>query len=139
MKRVHSRSSFDLTLIPTPEEFERYNPKTDGYCCTEERFRPDLNSAPGTPWHKSAIKVFARSFDDSDEFKCEDIHKIKKVFTTHLRHLVKKYKRSISGDAAKLAAKKRANREERKRGVSAICRTFYDCYEQTFYSSSTVD
>lgn len=120
MKREHRRSTFDLTLIPTKEEVKRYDPRSDGYCCTAEHFRPDLNSSPGTPWNKSAIAVFARSFIDSDEYECDDITLVKEVFYTHLRHLSRKYKVSIGAEADKTEVKKRVNRVERKRGVRDI-------------------
>ncbi|KAH9849298.1 hypothetical protein BC628DRAFT_1406433 [Trametes gibbosa] len=117
MKREHRKASFDASLIPLAEEVQRYDPRRDGHCCTAERFRPDLTSPPATAWNKSAIAVFARSFIDSDEYECDDISAIKKVFATHLRHLSRKYKTSISGEADKKKAKKKANREERKRGL----------------------
>ncbi|KAL1937229.1 hypothetical protein VTO73DRAFT_14456 [Trametes versicolor] len=117
MKREHRRATFDPTLIPTADEIKRYDPKTDGYCCTATHFRPDLNSSPGTDWNKSAIAVFARSFVDSDEYECDDIALVKRVFRTHLRHLSRKYKISISAEEDKKRVKKRVNRVERKRGL----------------------
>ncbi|KAH9885103.1 hypothetical protein C8Q73DRAFT_660346 [Cubamyces lactineus] len=117
MNREDRQSPFDATLIPSIEEVKRYDPRRDGHCCTSERFRPDLRSPPGSVWNKSAVKVFAKSFVDADEYECNDEGVVKKIFATHLRHLHRKYLRSTSGEAKQLEARKRANREERKRGL----------------------
>ncbi|KAI0324444.1 hypothetical protein GY45DRAFT_1262849 [Cubamyces sp. BRFM 1775] len=117
MNREHGRAPFDATLIPSEEEVKRYDPRRDGHCCTPERFRPDLRSTPGSAWNQSVIKVFGQSFVDQDEFACDDISIVKKAFSTHLRYLHRRYLHDTSGEAEKLRARKRANRDERKRGL----------------------
>ncbi|KAI9062651.1 hypothetical protein FKP32DRAFT_1612425 [Trametes sanguinea] len=117
MDRLTTHSPFDLTLIPTAEEVKNYERRRDGHCCTPERFRPDLNGTPASEWNKSCIAVFARSFVDSDEYECDDVPAVKRMFQTHLRHLARKYRRDISGEENKKKSRKQANRDERKRNL----------------------
>ncbi|KAI9061492.1 hypothetical protein FKP32DRAFT_1575860 [Trametes sanguinea] len=117
MNREDRNAPFDRSLVPTAEEVKNYDPKRDGPCCTTARFRPDLNSSPGTAWNTSAIAVFARGFVDSDEYECDDIPAIRKAFKTYLRYLCRKFKNSISGEVNILKSRKQANRDERKRGL----------------------
>ena len=117
MNRPDRKAPFDLALIPTPEEVKDFDPK-NGPCCDPDRFRPDLNSSPGTPWNVSAIRVFAQSFVDSDEYDCDDVTLVAKMFRTHLRYLGERYKLRMAEQADQEKAQKAANRYERKRGVS---------------------
>ena len=119
MNRPDKKAPFDLTLLPTPEEVKDFDPK-NGPCCEPDRFRPDLNSSPGTAWNVSATWVFARSFVDSDEYDCDDVKLVARLFKTHLRYLVERYKLRIAAQAEQEKAQKAANRYERKRGVSTL-------------------
>ncbi|KAI0681770.1 hypothetical protein C8T65DRAFT_598124 [Cerioporus squamosus] len=114
MNRGSRSAPFDDTLVPGADEVQAYDPKS-GPCCTAERFRPDLNSPPGTPWNKSAARVFAQSFVDSDEFECDDVKLVREMFATHLIYLSRRYKRSRTSPEDQLKAQKLADRNERKR------------------------
>ena len=119
MKRDHRRSPFNLDLIPSVEEVKNWDLRRDGPCSTEQRFRPDLKSTPGTAWNKSAISVFVRSFLECDEpYENDDGELIRKTFKTHLNHLAHVYQRSLSGKDNQDKYKHAANRDERKHAVS---------------------
>ena len=137
MNREHRCDTFNETLIPTREEVNNWDLKRDGPCCTDERFRPDLNSTPGTPWNKSAISVFVHSFLNCDEpYESDDPQLIARTFKTHLSHLARKYQRSMAGKEDQDKYKHNANREERKRAVRPMMPTAIPSTEAYLSSSS---
>lgn len=112
-----SNNLLPITNVPNSDEVEMYDPQQHGYCCTELDFRPDLNGTPSSPWNRSAARVFRISFLRAGEFECTHPATIEKAFTTHLKHVIRDFKKALLEPAVLIRMRRAANRAERKRRV----------------------
>ncbi|KAI0628161.1 hypothetical protein C8Q77DRAFT_1068583 [Trametes polyzona] len=92
MGRDCARARFPEWAIATPEVAEAWC-RVDSECCTAEEFCLDLTSTPGTPWNRSARKVFIDDFLAVGVYGCRNREKIGTAFDRHFRTLKKQYTR----------------------------------------------
>lgn len=118
MSREFADSPFD---IPSQREVERW---TDDQNAEEAAsagyFKPDLRDPPSSPWNRSHVRVFIKTFLEADTFECVDKARIKKAFLGHLKALRQKYLRQQSNPREQANRQARANRDERKRNVCSV-------------------
>ncbi|KAH7908180.1 hypothetical protein BJ138DRAFT_1013312 [Hygrophoropsis aurantiaca] len=110
MQREDIDSAF--SDLPLQEEIEAFHPD-DGPCCTEDRFRVDLNGFPKSAWNVSAAGVFAQSFISAHPECKKKLPEVKKAWIGHLTGLRTKYK--LEKESEKKAAQKAKNRRRERR------------------------
>lgn len=118
MFRESTDSPFDLA---SREEIDNWTARPDGEAASSVFFKPDLDAPPGTPWNRSHVRVFVRTFLDADTFECVNQERIKRAFISHLKALRQKYKIQQSSHEEQAQRQDRANRDERKRNVCIFC------------------
>ncbi|KAF9500278.1 hypothetical protein BDN71DRAFT_1355543, partial [Pleurotus eryngii] len=115
MSREFADTPFDL---PSQQEVERW---TDDQNAEEAAstgyFKPDLRAPPSSPWNRSHVRVFIRTFLEADTFECVDKSRIRKAFLGHLKALRQKYLHQQSNPREQANRQARANRDERKRNL----------------------
>ena len=125
MNRDKASTSIDAQSVATPEAVASFNP-SNSRCCKAKRFQLDLRGTAANPWNKSATEVFVDSFLACNQYACKDREKIAKKFRSHIRTLIKQFKKqhSDTSAAAVLEKKQKHSRDQRKQTVGVIIMSF---------------
>ena len=135
MRRDGSDAPFHPDTVATAQAVRGWRSE-DGECCDVENFCLDLAGTPGTPWNKSARRVFIDDFLDVHVYACTDRKKIATMFNRHFRTVKKHYEEQRQNAEAagrgqvidRTATKQEKARQQRK----------YNVREEMFFAPKTL-
>lgn len=98
MCRSSNKDTFPLHASAT--EVSEWDSTSTSECCDKDLFLVNFEGMPKSDWNRSCGRVFEQSFRSSLDHKdWLDSHDIRNAWFTHLRHLIKTYKRSLASES----------------------------------------